>query len=123
MKHKLKTIAKGDVPRRDYVTCRVCKQYASRSELAGKPCPGEQRHSPPPGMPSDFEIKSQVSRIWRSSISQETDNIVLCMASHLKVASTPEFTAYVEARLKALAKDGEIKRFLFLPGRWAYTIT
>lgn len=122
-RHKLKKLAKGDVPRRDWMMCRVCKRYGSRYELAGKPCPGEKRHETPAGMPSDFEIKSMVFRIYRSSISQEPSNIIACLASHLRVQNTPEFTAYVDQRLRALAKENEIKLFYLLPGRPAYTIS
>lgn len=74
-------------------------------------------------MPTDFEIKSQVFSHFQMSINQEPHNIIACLASHLRVQNTPEFQQYVAQRLKALAKAGEIRRYMLLPKRPAYTIS
>lgn len=71
-------------------------------------------------LPTDFEIRMLVSRMWRSGLNLELSNISACMASQQKVQRTEEYDQHVHARLKAMVRNGDLRRARFLPGRPFY---
>lgn len=76
-------------------------------------------------LPTDFEIKSMVFGMWNYSLNLELRNIAACLHSQYAKGSgamTDEFEKYVHTRLKALVKNGDLRRQRFLPGRPFYTI-
>ena len=74
-------------------------------------------------LPSDHELVSMVFAIWRSCLNQELANISACMASKMRVCSTPEFDRAIKKQLDRLVREKRIRRTRFLPGRPAYTIS
>lgn len=71
-------------------------------------------------LPTDFEIKMLVSSMWRSGLNLELSNISGCMASNQRVQRTPEYDKFIHARLKAMVRNGDLRRARFLPGRPFY---
>jgi hypothetical protein len=70
--------------------------------------------------PTDFEIRMLVSRMWRSGLNLELNNIAACMASQQRVQRTPDYTEFIHTRLKAMVRQGDLRRARFLPGRPFY---
>jgi|PlaIllAssembly_1097288.scaffolds.fasta_scaffold165362_3 hypothetical protein len=73
-----------------------------------------------PKYPSDFEIRMLVSSMWRHGLNLELNNIAACMASNQRVERTPEYTQFIHTRLKAMVRNGDLRRARFLPGRPFY---
>ena len=74
-------------------------------------------------LPSDQQLKKMVYDIWRGGLNSELRNISSCMASRLRVATTPEFDKAIKKQLDRLVREKEIRRVRFLPKRPLYTIS
>lgn len=82
-------------------------------------------HDDPAGtvLPSDHELVGMVHDLWNASLNLESGNIILCMASKMRVGHSSEFRKAVKKQLDRLVAEGKIRRARFLPGRPIYTIS